>query len=58
MFINNELQSEWKFEESYLDNLHCVSISYNVLDENENIINPQIFEKIGIEEILKYAQEL
>ena len=56
MFINNELQSEWKFEESYLDNLHCVSISYNVLDEN--IINPQIVEKIGIEEILKYAQGL
>ncbi|RIA90295.1 putative 4'-phosphopantetheinyl transferase SFP [Glomus cerebriforme] len=58
LLINNELQPEWKFEESYLDNLHCVCIAYNVLDHENFIINPQNFEKIDIEEILKYAKNL
>lgn len=57
MFINNELQPEWKFEESYLDDLHCVGITYNVLD-HENIINSQNFDKFEIDEILKYAKKL
>ncbi|PKY18243.1 hypothetical protein RhiirB3_431025 [Rhizophagus irregularis] len=57
LFINNELQPEWKFEESYLDDLHCVGITYNVLD-HENIINSQNFDKFEIDEILKYAKKL
>ncbi|PKY37524.1 putative 4'-phosphopantetheinyl transferase SFP [Rhizophagus irregularis] len=57
LFINNELQPEWKFEESYLDDLHCVGITYNVLD-HENIINSQNFDKFEIDEILKYTKKL
>jgi hypothetical protein len=51
------LHPEWKFEESFLDDLHCVGIAYNVLDHG-NIIDSQKFEKIEIEEIFKYAKRL
>ncbi|CAI2161715.1 7644_t:CDS:2 [Funneliformis geosporum] len=54
LFIENKFQPEWKFEESYLDELHCVCISYNVMEEGKNNIK---FEKIHIEEIIKFAEK-
>ncbi|CAG8524789.1 16204_t:CDS:2 [Funneliformis caledonium] len=56
LFIENKLQPEWKFEETYLDELHCVSIAYNVMEEGKDI-KLQNFEKIHIEEIIKFAEK-
>ncbi|CAG8504223.1 2538_t:CDS:2 [Diversispora eburnea] len=34
LYINNKLSPQWKFEESYLDELHLVGISYSISDKN------------------------
>ncbi|CAG8532335.1 18094_t:CDS:2 [Gigaspora margarita] len=51
LYINNEFEYQWKFEELYLDNLHCVAISYSTLGDVDTIEGGG-FEKINIEEIL------
>ncbi|CAG8725110.1 11275_t:CDS:2, partial [Racocetra fulgida] len=51
LYINNELKHQWKFEELYLDNLHCVAASYSTLDDVDKIKEGK-FEKIDIEEVL------
>ncbi|CAG8444391.1 2282_t:CDS:2 [Cetraspora pellucida] len=57
LYINNELEHKWKFEELYLDNLHCVAISYSALSDVDNIEEGR-FEKIDIEEVLNIAKIL
>ncbi|RHZ62388.1 hypothetical protein Glove_340g77 [Diversispora epigaea] len=64
LYINNKLSPQWKFEESYLDELHLVGISYSISDKNNissllssPIVNER-FEIIDINEILQFSKEL
>ncbi|CAG8499059.1 8559_t:CDS:2 [Acaulospora morrowiae] len=60
VYINNKPQRQWKFEEMYLDELHLVGIAYCGLNNCEDCSNIEIdgFNKIELEELLKYSKEL
>ncbi|CAG8690819.1 5815_t:CDS:2, partial [Acaulospora colombiana] len=59
LYINNTLQREWKFEESYLDELHAVGIAYCASNNYDYLdIEVDRFDKIEPEVLLGYSKEL